>query len=631
MTDPLSVTSGVAGLIALVATTTQSLITIISDLRDAPADIQDVNHDVHALSSLIRTTDDLYQVYGLKADDAALTDTFNECLSGCLRPMKDLEKILQRFSGTERGGGRRSPMRVMMWTMRKGEIRGLRDRLRDSKASLTLAVSVFNGHVSGKGQDEIKRDIRTGYEELLREFSSLQIGIRIRDRLEGDVTSISGRRASLSNNTDAGIPMQKFLATGDEWENVSAIEGTVPTDALTADDGFTMIESPTDREFKPPTVEPNEASLLQAVSSGNTKRITQLLEADESNDLTSERTPEGLSALHVCVELNDCATTELLLKHGMNMNLRDKRRRTPFMLAIDLHSVEVACLLIERGCALGTFTTDAPEGLKTEEYGDDYHRMLTSLSTRLKGSARGPFLLHRAIQQGQTHYLKVLVDAGFDVNERDEEGTAPLHHAIVRGNMDAAKALVEASADVNCFLAEGPHPTLAPARDRDYTPLLLAAAARSDAKMVRYLISHGADPNFVLPKHHDIVLQCVCAYDASIGAALIEGGTNVNHQSEGGHTPLYWACVCRNVPLLKLILQQPDVNINVQTYAGEMTAAHACVQFDRKGPLRVLLQHKPDLTIVDAEGLTALDVAEGMGRSDMIDMLRAAERAARAS
>lgn len=148
MSDPLSIVSGIAGLIALAATTAQGLTTLIADIRDAPADIQDLNHDVKALSSLIKTTDDLYSVYGLKAEDAALTETFNDSLRGCLRPMKDLEKLLQRFSGTERGDSRKSPIRIMMWTMRKGEVRSHRDRLRDSKASLTLAISVFNGRAS---------------------------------------------------------------------------------------------------------------------------------------------------------------------------------------------------------------------------------------------------------------------------------------------------------------------------------------------------------------------------------------------------------------------------------------------------------------------------------------------------
>ncbi len=89
-----------------------------------------------------------------------------------------------------------------------------------------------SSHISGKGQDAIRADIRRGYEEMRREFSTLHAGLRIRDQLEDDISSMSGRRASLSNVTDAGIPMQRFLATADEWENVSAVNATAPTDAM---------------------------------------------------------------------------------------------------------------------------------------------------------------------------------------------------------------------------------------------------------------------------------------------------------------------------------------------------------------------------------------------------------------
>ncbi len=145
MADPLSIASGIGGLIALAASTAQGLTTLITDIRNAPAEIEDLKQDLQALDTVIKTTANLYQVYGLKVEDAALSETFSGILEGCVRPMQNLEKVLQRFSGSDSKSGRRSPMVMMLWTMRKGEIRGLRDRLRDGKASLTLAVDVFNG------------------------------------------------------------------------------------------------------------------------------------------------------------------------------------------------------------------------------------------------------------------------------------------------------------------------------------------------------------------------------------------------------------------------------------------------------------------------------------------------------
>ena len=71
-------------------------------------------------------------------------------------------------------------------------------------------------YVTGKGHDEIRRDIVTGFEQLHKEFLSLERGILFKDQLTNDLESISGRSAT-DNSTDAGIPMRKFLEASDEW------------------------------------------------------------------------------------------------------------------------------------------------------------------------------------------------------------------------------------------------------------------------------------------------------------------------------------------------------------------------------------------------------------------------------
>ncbi len=90
--------------------------------------------------------------------------------------------------------------------------------------------------------------------------------------------------------------------------------------------------------------------------------------------------------------------------------------------------------------------------------------------------------LHRAAESDRTKMVKLLIQAGAEVNARDRLDAIPLHKAAPWGPTDTAKALLEAGADVNA---------------KDYlrrTPLHWAAwVGRTD--MVKVLIKAGAEVN----------------------------------------------------------------------------------------------------------------------------------------
>ncbi|MCJ7822861.1 MAG: ankyrin repeat domain-containing protein, partial [Armatimonadetes bacterium] len=87
--------------------------------------------------------------------------------------------------------------------------------------------------------------------------------------------------------------------------------------------------------------------------------------------------------------------------------------------------------------------------------------------------------LHRAVGMGQTAVVKVLLEAGADVNAAEPEGgMTPLHSAANRGQTEAAKLLLEAGADVNAKAKGGE------------TPLSLAVA-RGNTEVANLFREHG--------------------------------------------------------------------------------------------------------------------------------------------
>ena len=78
--------------------------------------------------------------------------------------------------------------------------------------------------------------------------------------------------------------------------------------------------------------------------------------------------------------------------------------------------------------------------------------------------------------------MRLLVEAGADVNAQDVSGRPPLSTAISDANAEIVRLLVELGADVN-------------AQDRSGHPPLYTAILGGNAEIVRLLIELGADVN----------------------------------------------------------------------------------------------------------------------------------------
>lgn len=145
MADPLSIVASVTGILAFAATTARGLTTLVQDIHDAPEDILSVGRDVQTLAAVLATAHDTCVRHDIGVEDKDLAASLREYAEMCQDAMHGLRTLLKPLAaGAE--GGRRSPMRfVLGWTMRKGEVRALRGRLNEGKASLTLALSALNG------------------------------------------------------------------------------------------------------------------------------------------------------------------------------------------------------------------------------------------------------------------------------------------------------------------------------------------------------------------------------------------------------------------------------------------------------------------------------------------------------
>lgn len=88
--------------------------------------------------------------------------------------------------------------------------------------------------------------------------------------------------------------------------------------------------------------------------------------------------------------------------------------------------------------------------------------------------------LHEAVRDGNRAEALDLIEAGAEVNTRDENAQTPLHYCANNGEVALMRALLEAGADPNAVDSEG------------NTPLHFAAG-NCYAESVEMLIDSGAD------------------------------------------------------------------------------------------------------------------------------------------
>jgi ankyrin repeat protein len=212
-----------------------------------------------------------------------------------------------------------------------------------------------------------------------------------------------------------------------------------------------------------------------------------------------EKRPEAYGTpLHAAANKGDTATVEALIESGARIHAGDYLQKTTLHWAVGERRPLLAELILE------------------------FHKVEPASD---------------AAQLSQEEAIKVLIDRGADLEERDVYGRTPLIEAVVQGQEAAARVLIEAGADVN-------------AQDVTGWPPLLYAAAGGEVDMLRLLISKGADLQIV--RHGWNALTCASHHGHLAAAQLfIAEGVPINPP---GWTPLHSAAFMGHREIISLLL-----------------------------------------------------------------------------
>jgi ankyrin repeat protein len=371
--------------------------------------------------------------------------------------------------------------------------------------------------------------------------------------------------------------------------------------------------------------------------------------------------PDGTTALHRAVSVNDLQKSEALIRAGADVNAANRYGVTPLSLAAGNGNAGLLDALVKAGANPQSADAALRDGrtllmLAARTGSADAVKLLLAHGGAVNAteSRTGTTALMWAASENRADAVHALVAAGGDVNARSkvtayphtppgvigdalEEGYSyvgqtvlprggwtALMYAARQGALDAAKALAENGADVNL-------------QDPDGTPAITLAIINGHYDVAGFLASRGADVNLAdrtgaTPLYSAVDMHTLVtsfgrpelprvATEGSVGAAkmLIARGANVNaplktkilkrtYQAGDarlaeGATPLMRAAKAGDVVMMRLLIAA-GADLDRTNAAGE-TALH--IAANSPATLRFLTDEGASAFVKNKAGLTPLE------------------------
>jgi ankyrin repeat protein len=371
------------------------------------------------------------------------------------------------------------------------------------------------------------------------------------------------------------------------------------------------------------------APLHEAALVADAELIRTLLDAGAEID---RALPEGETPLMLAARTSGVAAVQVLIERGATVNVVERwQGQTPLMYAAAHDRAEVAAALIAAGADMNAKTprNELPARLPAARFNVEFP---------LGGMT--PVLL--AARQGATSALRVLIEAGADLETRTPEGLSALVLAIHNLHYDAANLLVDADAT----LSGGALYAVVNARNR--VPLIgprtYPTGSVNELDLLAAMLARGADimdrPPLPLPDRDPgfgqiptkpvdtALIRAARSADVEAMRLLVTAGADPKLAESDGFNTVIAVTAGPEIPPLTVVDRErpaePDallaleflvergVDVNAADALGA-TALHTAAKRGYVEVVRFLAEHGANLNAEDRGGHTPLDYA--MGRS----------------
>lgn len=319
--------------------------------------------------------------------------------------------------------------------------------------------------------------------------------------------------------------------------------------------------------------------MLDASRTGDLNLVKQLVEEDR--ELVNAKNNNGTAPLHYASSGKHLDIQKYLIEKGADVNAKERDLSTPLHYAAVRNHQEGASLLIAKGANINALDNEKHTPLHlAAQYGiKDIVSVLTKCGANLEikdDYGRTPLVLG-SMERGNPDVIRILLDAGADINSIDNTGYNALSLSALRGNKEVVDLLLD-------------HKAALPTQNNVLLHLVSTSVQRGLVRLFRVILESGFDPKTIKTLLND----AASGGSKEIVSDLINKGFSVNEKDVNGWTPLHYAAFNGRLDAFSVLIEK-GVEINSRNLMGQSAYNIA----DEKGFAnikQILIDNKADLS-----------------------------------
>ena len=294
-----------------------------------------------------------------------------------------------------------------------------------------------------------------------------------------------------------------------------------------------------------------DMALIDATEEGHHDCVKKLVEQGADVNVADEH---GETALMKAVKVRCESCFEYLLESGADVNKTNEMGKTALMFAVKNNQSRFVKMLIRVGAEVNASDVEDNTSLVCAILSGHYLcvDLLLKAGATIKPAdveVYGNSALLAAVNQNQVALVRVLTEAGADLNLTDERNNTLLHIAAEQCDPEIMQILLAAGADLNSALTEAignNHPQCVDLLIKAGADVNLCgdsvfhkAIAMGYSSCVKLLIEAGVDVSH--STYSECLLHALKNRSFTCFKLLLEAGANVNTLNSNGASAVYYA------------------------------------------------------------------------------------------